>query len=147
VTDQRRDVATRGRRVEMVEITRVAVPLRQGQARVKRRREAARLRVRRRAHAAVSDHDGGDTALHLEAHLGVQHDRKIVVGVDVEEAGGDREAPRVERHGAGRSERGLDGGDSIAAQPEIGRRPAAPVPSKSVAPRITRSYMDMESLL
>jgi hypothetical protein len=100
----------------------------------------ARLRPGRRPHPAVSDDDARHAALHLEAHLGVDHGREVVVCVDVDEARREREPAAVDAHAAAR-EGWRDRGDAVAAHGEVGargRRAGAVVERRAVDHEVVR---------
>ena len=87
------------------------------------------------AHPAVSGDDGGDALAHLAGHPGVGEDRAVVVGVGVDEAGGDDEPARVDLAGTPRRVEPPDGGDPVAVDGHVGgaARGAGPVDHRSAS--------------
>ena len=101
-------VARRPRRVDGVEVLPELVPRRQLVCRrAEERRHRAQPGARPRRHAAVADHDRGHALAEGAVHPEVGEGREVGVGVDVDEAGGEREAGGVD--GLRRLGRGLRG--------------------------------------
>ena len=93
---------------------------------------------RRDREAAVAGDDGGDAVVRRRPERGVPEHLRVVVRVDVDEAGRHRASRRVElalaARGSARSPR------SRRRRPRRRRaRPGAPVPSTTVPPRMTTS--------
>src|SRR3984957_3374220 len=73
---------------------------------------------RREADAAVAHHQRGDAVPARRSEIRVPGDLAVVVGVDVDEAGGDEESGRVD-FAPGRASRGADRSDLAAIDSDI----------------------------
>ena len=87
----------------------------------------------------MADDLGGHALAHLALGLGIDRQREVGVGLDVDEARRHRQAGRVDHFRRIVAEIGADGGDAAVADREVAGRPAAPVPSSSNPPRIRMS--------
>ena len=76
---------------------------------------------RRDREAAMADDLRGDPLAHLALGLGIDRQREVGMGLDVDEAGRDHEACRVDHLGGVAANVSPDGGDAAVADREIAR--------------------------
>ena len=101
---------------------------------------------RRDREAAVAGDDGGDAVVRRRAERRIPEDLRVVVRVDVDETRRDRATRRVELDLAAQVRvRSL--GSRRPAIATSATRPGAPLPSKTVPPRMTRSVIVRHELL
>ena len=105
-------------------------------------RVALRARERRDRNAAVAEHDRRRAVGGQGIEVGVPPHRAVDVGVGLDDPGRDVRAGGVDLGLAVRRQVGADLGDAPVADPDVGPAyAAAPVPSTTVPPRMSRSGM------
>ena len=96
---------------------------------VERRRHGAAGPEGRHADAAVPGDDGGDALAGLRGHVAIDEEEVVVVGVRVDEAGGDDAPRRVDgARGRRRVELAADRGDALARDGDVGAHARRPRP-------------------
>ena len=101
---------------------------------------ALRLRqpVARRHRRSLAEHVERDALTHLALGVAVVEERLIRVRVEIDEAGSDDEAGRVNR-ARRRAGHATDGGDLAVLHGDVAQNQGLPVPSTIRPPRMTRS--------
>ena len=91
------------------------------------------------ADPAVAHHHGGDAVPRRRGEVVVPGGLAVVVGVDVDEAGGDQGAVGVDLRAPAPSDNRADRDDAVVDHGDVGTARPVPVPSMTVPPRMTRS--------
>ena len=92
------------------------------------RQDGAAGAERRKADSAVAGDDGGDALARLRGHVPVEEEEIVVVGVGVDEAGGDDAPRRVDGARRRRPTELADGRDAVARDGDIGPLARRPCP-------------------
>ena len=121
VPDQHRDVEARRSALDHFEVAAITLPSGHRCVTEESAEVVAHRLVGRRTHPAVANHLRGDTLHQLEVHRGRGQHREVVVAMDVDEAGREREAARVDLELAACALDFADRHDPIAAHREAAK--------------------------